>query len=372
MKATSPMSFMKARQKQTLKRANSCPDVRQIEEIVTANRNKAVNQNELQSASTSKAISTISEDNDEDETNGNGEDTIILSDKAANVSVQTDEFLVSPYEHLFPFVLPQWVSGGDSSTTHKTDHHFHVDNPYDVLDHYIQAAYQKASKEPVKSSPEQEIKSLKNEIVLLHNQLHYERHRREILGLRNRRLLGKTKSSRVLEEQNKSVNDRLSIASSEMTVLSNELEQLRFEKHETEVEHIRKEHERDLQTEALTKEKAELIQLKSELETKIQLQAEELTAANDENYRLEAALFRTKADVDRLEKKEDLRKITEDELIEARKEVVLLGELVRKYREKFMDKPVATEQERESLYRETYHQQIEGKNWIQILFFTNF
>ena len=61
---------------------------------------------------------------------------------------------------------------------------------------------------------------------MLHNQLHYERHRREILGLRNRRLLGKTKSSRVLEEQNTSLTDRLKIASSEMVVISEQLEQV--------------------------------------------------------------------------------------------------------------------------------------------------
>ena len=46
---------------------------------------------------------------------------------------------------------------------------------------------------------------LRDEIALLHNQLLYERHRREILGLRNRRLLGKTKNSRALEEQNTSL-----------------------------------------------------------------------------------------------------------------------------------------------------------------------
>ena len=105
----------------------------------------------------------------------------------------------------------------------------------------------------------------------MHNQLFYERHRREVLGYRNRRLLGKTKSSRVLEEENASLSDRLRIVSSEMDIISDQLEHLRFEKHETEVEHIRKEHERDVQVEALTKEKTELKLAKSELETKLQV-----------------------------------------------------------------------------------------------------
>ena len=49
------------------------------------------------------------------EDNENNDDTVIQDDKAANVCVQTDEFLVSPYEHLFPFVLPQWMSCGAES-----------------------------------------------------------------------------------------------------------------------------------------------------------------------------------------------------------------------------------------------------------------
>ena len=152
-----------------------------------------------------------------------------MSDKAANISVQTDEFLVSPYEHLFPFVLPQWMSNAtESSNNQNGKSNERSENPYDILDQYVEAAYKSAQVDSnlVKLTPEQEIKKLKDELALLHNQLHYERHRREILGLRNRRLLGKTKSSRVLEEQNTSLTDRLKIASSEMAVLSDQLEQV--------------------------------------------------------------------------------------------------------------------------------------------------
>ena len=86
-----------------------------------------------------------------------------------------------------------------------------------------------------------------------------------------------------------------------------------------------------------------------------------MTQARDEISKLQSSLFHTKADVDCLEKKEDLRKMTEVELVEARKEIVLQGELLRKYREKFLDKPLATSQEQESLYRENFQQQLEGK-----------
>ena len=67
--------------------------------------------------------------------------------------------------------------------------------------------------------------------------------------------------------------------------------QLRFEKRESEVEHIRKEHERDLEVEALTKEKTDLKQANSELEAKIQVQTEESAKDKAEISKLEARLF---------------------------------------------------------------------------------
>ena len=51
-------------------------------------------------------------------------------------------------------------------------------------------------------NPFQNASNNQNDLSLTHNLMLYERHRREILGNRNRRLLGKTKSSRILEEQN--------------------------------------------------------------------------------------------------------------------------------------------------------------------------
>ena len=177
-----------------------------------------------------------------------------------------------------------------------------------------------------------------------------------------------------------------------MTVLSDQLEQLRTDKHKAEVEHVRKERERDLEVEALSKEKAALSQLKSELEEKVQKQSAELTNARTEIAKLgticilhaytryldivcilfqleltrswfailEAALFNAKSEINRLEKKEDLRKITENHLHESRKEVILQGELLRKYHERFMSKPVASEQEQKSLYKQAFKHQVEA------------
>ena len=100
--------------------------------------------------------------------------------------------------------------------------------------------------------------------------------------------------------------------------------------------------------------------MKDELRIKLQGQDEELTKARSEILKLESALFHAKNEVDRLEKKEDLRKATETELVDARKEILLQGELLRKYREKYQDKPLATNQEKDTLVRETYRHQMEA------------
>ena len=348
MKSTSPMSVMKARQKQTLKRTSSCPDIHQINDIVAAKNKNSTEEKE-------KQISAIEEGVDNPDETVIQETSSSTSDKAVNASVQTDDFLVSPYEHLFPFVIPQWIPADKQESSARKFSSESGSTPQGILDHYVEAAYKSGGQNEVNDP-----RKLKEEIALLHCQLLYERHRRETLGLRNRRLLGKTKSSRVLEEHNISLSDRLLIASSEMSVLSEQLEQLRKDKHESEEEHIRKERERDLTIEILMKEKLEEIQMKDELRIKLQGQDEELTKARSEILKLESALFNAKNDVDRLEKKEDLRKATETELVDARKEILLQGELLRKYREKFLDKPLASNQEQETLVRETYRHQMEA------------
>jgi tuberous sclerosis protein 1 len=49
---------------------------------------------------------------------------------------------------------------------------------------------------------EAELKMVKEQLTLLNIQLQFERHRREAHAERNRRLLGKSRSNRALEEHN--------------------------------------------------------------------------------------------------------------------------------------------------------------------------
>ncbi|XP_072908452.1 TSC complex subunit 1b isoform X1 [Hemitrygon akajei] len=61
------------------------------------------------------------------------------------------------------------------------------------------------------SAPMDELHTLRNQLVLLHNQLLYERYKREQHAVRNRRLLRKILKATALEEQNLAMKDQLKL-----------------------------------------------------------------------------------------------------------------------------------------------------------------
>ena len=55
-----------------------------------------------------------------------------------------------------------------------------------------------------------DVTTLRGQVLLLHNQLMYERHKREIYAKRNRRLLGRVVNVTALEERNSAMVRRSS------------------------------------------------------------------------------------------------------------------------------------------------------------------
>ena len=71
---------------------------------------------------------------------------------------------------------------------------------------------------------------------LLKAHLQWEVGRREVLGARNRRLLGVSKGVRELQEQKVSLEDQLMVMRNEVTSLNAQLAGVRVSKHQTEEE----------------------------------------------------------------------------------------------------------------------------------------
>ncbi|XP_055126548.1 hamartin isoform X7 [Symphalangus syndactylus] len=159
-----------------------------------------------------------------------------------------------PYDHLFEVALP------------KTAHHFVIrkteellkkakgnteedgvpsTSPMEVLDRLIQQGADAHSKElnklplPSKSvdwthfggsPPSDEIRTLRDQLLLLHNQLLYERFKRQQHALRNRRLLRKVIKAAALEEHNAAMKDQLKLQEKDIQMwkVSLQKEQARY------------------------------------------------------------------------------------------------------------------------------------------------
>ncbi|MED6289465.1 hypothetical protein CHARACLAT_003046 [Characodon lateralis] len=74
------------------------------------------------------------------------------------------------------------------------------------------------------SAPMEELQTLRSQLLLLHNQLLYERYKREQHAVRNRRLLRRIINATALEEQNNAMKDQLNLQSVDITTLRDSLQ----------------------------------------------------------------------------------------------------------------------------------------------------
>ncbi|CAH1109846.1 unnamed protein product [Psylliodes chrysocephalus] len=142
-------------------------------------------------------------------------------------TTQTENFW--PYEHLFLGVFPSLESGEIKPSPEASPAPFNIPDEkslptsiYDTLDHYIDVA--------VRSSDKNSVQHLKEQLELVHQQLLFERHRRETHAYRNRRLLSDAKSTRSLEECNSALRDTVQLQQKDLDDLRAQLDSYRKER----------------------------------------------------------------------------------------------------------------------------------------------
>ncbi|XP_063172493.1 hamartin [Candoia aspera] len=147
------------------------------------------------------------------------------------------------YEHLFEVALPKTAYLFVSQKTDKLlkrgrggpeEDGFLSASPLDVLDKLLEQGADAHSRELNKlslpsrsadwthfggSPPSDEIHTLQNQLRLLHNQLLYERFKRQQHALRNRRLLRKVIRAAALEEHNTAMKDQLRLQEKDVQAL---------------------------------------------------------------------------------------------------------------------------------------------------------
>uniref|UniRef100_A0A8C1CIP8 TSC complex subunit 1b n=1 Tax=Cyprinus carpio carpio TaxID=630221 RepID=A0A8C1CIP8_CYPCA len=150
-----------------------------------------------------------------------------------------------PYEALFDLALPRAASLFVGRKTSEIRGDVVSASPFEVLDRLVQQggdAHDKVLKRlplPSKSAdwthfggsaPLDELHTLRSQLLLLHNQLLYERYKREQHAVRNRRLLRRIINATALEEQNNAMKDQLNLQSVDIISLreSLQVEQQRY------------------------------------------------------------------------------------------------------------------------------------------------
>jgi len=239
---------------------------------------------------------------------------------------------VLPHEYLFPLALP--------STQHEAPPSQQV-SPQEVLDSYISAAVEGGG-------------SLEDGVVLrlLKAHLQWEVGRREVLGARNRRLLGVSKGVRELQEQKVSLEDQLMVMRNEVTSLNAQLAGVRVSKHQTEEE----------RAESSRIQENEILQLRTRVQ-QLELENRRLTERAEEKEKTASearadcdeargALFQAQARLETLNSREGVWATTSKEVENLKKQLVLQGELVMRYAEKLEQLPVAGKAEEMRLIQE--------------------
>ncbi|XP_077096889.1 TSC complex subunit 1a isoform X2 [Siphateles boraxobius] len=183
--------------------------------------------------------------------------TPIENGKSSKVSLSDLTKESMPYEPLFDLALPKVASlflerktaeafqraeGEKEDREELEGEDLSATSPLEVLDRVIQQGHDTHEKvlKRTLSSPSQsadphsggpvsaasdELGMLRSQLLLLHNQLLYERHKREQHALRNRRLFGRIVNTTALEEQNNSMKTQLKLQEFEIKTVQVSLQE---------------------------------------------------------------------------------------------------------------------------------------------------
>nr|XP_002735041.1 PREDICTED: hamartin-like [Saccoglossus kowalevskii] len=182
--------------------------------------------------------------------------------------------------------------------------------------------------------PPDEINILKGQVQLLHNQLLYERHKRELHAQRNRRLLGKTHKAIAMEEIAATRLDELRCKDKENENMRIEVTKLREENSRLKEfnNNVTKEQQAFLRSH---KEDKERLELKSkDHESKLRQQEEEIEELTKELKKTSAELFNVVNELEDLKEKAAMTDLYKAEVSRLKKQLVLMSEFQQKVLEK--------------------------------------
>ncbi|KFB53282.1 AGAP003445-PA-like protein [Anopheles sinensis] len=270
-----------------------------------------------------------------------------------------------PYEQIFYGILQEELRFKNSVSKAAIDrqvHHF-VSGRIDqimVLDQYVEmcAKNRAALAECGGSRSALPESYYQDHIRLLLLQLQYERHRREIHAERNRRLLGKSRKIRALEQNNDALKDQVARLTREIASLNAELSLVR-RKTNGELQEASRECVRWKEALYGEQERGKELMLKIEA---LQVAMKDETAQRREvQLQLEQAqgeLFDLRNELRQALGKADLGQQYREELTRLQSELIMLGEVQLRYKEKMTELDRLRAREAEiAIMKANYHEE---------------
>lgn len=323
-----------------VRRTNSCPEMKKTSSVSILSVERPLEEKEEEEMSEHPTL------------NGHALEIQEISSRKRTLSVSTQTDNPLPYEHLFLGVFPaldhypqhsnfddtQSISYHPDSNSspllfnHKSTHF----SPYQAVDTYIDKvvySHNEAKKNKIQGI-ESELNACKIQIQLLNLQLQFEKYRREVHAERNRRLLGKSRNNRALEEHNSALRDQLSLLQKEIEILKTELE-----KNKTQAAS-----QTQQLTETISNYKKENSELQKEckdvkdrcmaFELELKQERDKTAAVTKEMNETKAVLFDTCNELQQAQSMANAGRELRDELQMLQREITLGGEVQQRYREK--------------------------------------
>lgn len=323
-----------------MKRYNSWPNLKSSDVIIKSSKLNKQNDSEHQQSSSDEAVSAVSHFKKKTVQNGDAKNmkngSIFKKIKEdlklkplelvqkATTGTQTIEYWPSAYETMFYNIFEKEMKGRPeeiitvtqtttttvTKSTHDVTSSAHlISSPNEMIDQYIQTSLKRKNSN-----------DYRDQIELLAIQLQFEKHRREIHAERNRRLLGKSRQMRGLEQSNVTFGHQVARMTEEIEELNRKsietksIYQMNLKKLDDRINFLSKkcadENEKQKQ---LQREKDSLqVQLDEEIAQKKQylLQIDKLSA---ENFDLKHLYEDVKAEAERGKQyREQLKKLESD------------------------------------------------------------
>lgn len=201
-----------------VRRTNSCPEMEKTQGA-DLKVDFTVDEREESEDCTINEDATTPQNSISDEAMVNGCNHIQCKPEMVSESTQTVEFTPAPYEHLFMSVFPPMephYSQAPSPAPNMLQPKFENVSPQAQLDQFLWNIIENRPKSSSLDADGRLLREQREQIELLKVQLQFERQRREVYAERNRRLLGRSRENRALEEVKTALKEQLSLLQHEL------------------------------------------------------------------------------------------------------------------------------------------------------------